>query len=190
MKAGMKTQRPTQHGGKTRASAANPAISQHADDNGDLGPPIPSSTARSFSTLAARLASMTETSSSSGTPVTVTFDHPEINYIPEGGQIELGYTVTPSGQSATVALRTESGTGEAAFGDDSTSMVISETGTLTIKAITVSSEVNNIVLGVESVDQRWFSIIRAQIQAKRGTKILDDKWAPNEGSIDNLRLRA
>ena len=76
MTTGMKKQRHSQHGGKTRAAAANPAISQHTDTNEDFGSPIPSSMARSFSTFAL-VASGTEAIGSSGTPVTVTFDHPE-----------------------------------------------------------------------------------------------------------------
>lgn len=64
-------------------------------------------------------------------------------------------------------------------------MVISETGTLTIKAIAVSSTVNDIVLSVDGVDRRNFSVIRYQIQARQ-IEVQSNKWRPPSGSIDNL----
>ena len=64
---GMKKKRPSQHGGKTSAPAANPATSQNANDNEDFGSPLPSSTAHSQFTLAAAAAeTATGSSSSSG----------------------------------------------------------------------------------------------------------------------------
>lgn len=90
--AGMKKQRPSQHGGKSPTSVAKPAIPQNKDDNEDFGSPMPSSFAASESTVrhlsspVEKDAEVTESSSSTSCIVS-SFDTPTNR---------SGQTVTPN----------------------------------------------------------------------------------------------
>lgn len=76
----MKKQRPSQHGGKSPTPGAKPAISQHTDDNGDFGPPIPSSATFTESSIKRALLAAEpvgdDSGSSSSACVTTSFDTP------------------------------------------------------------------------------------------------------------------
>ena len=68
----MKTQRPSQHGGKSPTSVAKPAISQNADEN-EFSVPISSSTAFSQSRLRSLVLQPTPTSEPDSSPCSGTF---------------------------------------------------------------------------------------------------------------------
>lgn len=188
----MKKQRLPQTGGRIHASAANPAISQNADDNaddnGDFGPPIPSTSGKSASTksiLQVPILAQGESSSSSG--VSVTFEDEDVTYVPTGGKVEIGYTVFPDGVTVSAEIsRDTPGSGDATFEDGSTSQEIKDTGTLKIIGVAPSSTVNNIKISAPGAERK-LTVITYQLQAEQ-TIGGDKKWRPEQQgeSINNL----